>query len=102
MSTGFWVFECTFVVNNNLLMGEVFAGATRAEMIAAMKRFFAASRAHVVLAEVLGAYYVEAGKAEAFHDAHGVRPHALMGASGLLFAGSYSGPRDFGLGPLAP
>jgi hypothetical protein len=69
MSGGFWVFECTFVVNNNLLMGEVFAAASRAEMIAAMKRFFAAPRAPVMLAEVLGAYFVEGGKIDAFHDA---------------------------------
>lgn len=32
----------------------------------------------------------------------GVRPYALMGASGLLFGDIYSGARDFGLGPLAP
>jgi hypothetical protein len=32
----------------------------------------------------------------------GIRPYALMGASGLLFGDIYSGARDFGLGPLAP
>ncbi len=67
--SSFWVFECTFVVNNNLLMGEVFVGATRKELLAAMNRFFDKPRANVLLAEVLGAYLVEGGKVEAFFDA---------------------------------
>jgi hypothetical protein len=32
----------------------------------------------------------------------GVRPHVLVGASGMLFGDQYAGVQDFGLGPLAP
>ena len=67
--SSFWVFECTFVANNNMLMGEVFIGATRAEMVEAMKRFFGGSRATVMLAEVLGAYFIAEGKVQGYFNA---------------------------------
>lgn len=69
MSKGFWAFECQFVINNNLLMAEVFVGATRKELISAMTAFFRVPRAKVLLADVLGAWYVGDGAPAAFHDA---------------------------------
>lgn len=65
----FWAFECNFVINNNLLMAEVFVGATRKELLAAMQAFFRVPRARVLLADVLGAWLVDDGTATTFHSA---------------------------------
>lgn len=69
MASRFWAFESMFVANNNLLMGEVYVAATRAELLAAMRAFFAKPRARVLAAEVLGAWFDDAGAVARFHDA---------------------------------
>lgn len=65
----FWTFECMFLVNNNLLAGEVLVTATRQDLVAGMQRFFAAPRARVLLAEVLGAWFTDDHTSRDFHSA---------------------------------
>lgn len=65
----FWAFESMFVANNNLLMGEVYVAATREELMKAMRSFFDKPRARVLVAEVLGAWFDDAGAVARFHDA---------------------------------
>lgn len=65
----FWAFECSFLINNNFQMAEVFVGARRKELLAAMERFFRAPRSKVVVAGDLGAWFVDDGKVTRFHDA---------------------------------
>ncbi len=69
MTSRFWAFECMFVANNNLLMGEVYVAATRDELLKAMRSFFDKPRARVLAAEVLGAWFDDAGAVARFHDA---------------------------------
>ncbi len=65
----FWVFECMFVANNNLLMDEVFIGPTRKSVVEAMQLFFSVPRAKVLLTDAVGVYAVSEGKASSFVDA---------------------------------
>lgn len=65
----FWAFQCSFVVNNNLLMNEVFVGATRKEVVAAMTAFFRVPRAAILVADVLGAWLVDDGVPTGFRAA---------------------------------
>jgi len=65
----FWAFECSFVINNNFLMAEVFVGATRKELLAAMNTFFRVPRAKILVADVLGAWLVDDGVVTTFYGA---------------------------------
>jgi hypothetical protein len=69
MATRFWAFEHMFAVNNNLLTAEVYVGQTRQELVKAMQSFFSQPRAHVLLAEVLGAWFADGDEIERFYDA---------------------------------
>jgi hypothetical protein len=65
----FWAFQCSFLINNNFSMAEVFVGGTRKELLAAMTKFFRAPRSNVLVADVLGAWLVEDGAAASFSSA---------------------------------
>ena len=36
----FWAFQCSFLINNNFSMAEVFVGGTRKELLAAMSDYY--------------------------------------------------------------
>ncbi len=65
----FWAFECSFLINNNFSMAEVFVGASRKELLSAMTRFFRVPRSSVLVADVLGAWLAEDGAASTFFGA---------------------------------
>lgn len=62
-----WAFECGFALNNDFVMGEVFVGATRTELVDAMAAFFGAPRSAILAAETRGAWLVEDGEVRAFY-----------------------------------
>lgn len=72
MATGFWVFEFMYCVNNDLTDCEVCVVATRDSLVDEMQKFFATPRAVVLLAEVVGAWFLRSpasAELPAFYDA---------------------------------